>query len=215
MTATTTVRPNLFAKAAKKESTSKAKEKREVVLSEREHPGISEKMIRLADVRGELKSLEAESTGLEVDVKTEVIQTYLDVCREEGRTPESFKVKGERGGQFLLIVMDRYAKVPDETRANQLREAYGEDVVTKTETFVFNNVLLNEHMELISNAITTAVEESDLSDDVKNRLIEKLIQKEEKFAVSDGALERLPKLGEDKQGSFLFDIQPVVQLKVC
>ena len=134
MSTTTAKKPNLFAAAKKVEPRKAAKEKLEVVIKEAEHEGFSAKLKKLSDLKHTVSEAETEIETLEQDVKAVGVQEFIRLYEEKKVRPESFHLAGEKGGKFLVIVMDKYAMVPDDTRAAELRAAYGDEVVyTNTE----------------------------------------------------------------------------------
>jgi hypothetical protein len=216
MSTETQAKTNIFAKAKKKETTT-TKEKDVVVVSEEKHEGFSDKLLRLKDLRANIDNDSAEAELLEDQIKQVGKLEFLRLYEEEGKRPESFKLAGEKGGKFLFMVIDKYAPVPDDARAEELRSAYGEKTVSKfTEYALAKTVLeqwerdgvLNDKMEALSNAV---MECDALTDDEK----ENLFVVTEKYYITKGSLEKLMSVKAEERTGFFYNIQPQCQLKNC
>jgi hypothetical protein len=214
-TSTTTAKTNLFAAAKKKEQPKAKDEKATVVVPESTHEGFSKNLMRLETLRSNMKRDEAEAKMLETEIKQRGQSEFLRLYDEQRVRPESFKLAGENGGKFLFMVIDKYATVPDETRAKELKEAYGDDVVTSSKEYSFNPELLkawerdgvlDERIEALSTAI---VECGELSDSDK----ENLITVTEKYSITKGMIDKLQTIKQEERTGFFYQIQPECQLK--
>jgi hypothetical protein len=203
---TTTTKPNLFAAAKKKETPVKKDDKLEVLVKESEHQGFSTKLKRLAEIKKLMEEHEAEAKSLENDIKQEGQSRFLSLYQTQKTNPGSFILKGEHGGKFMMIVMDRYISIKDAERAAELRNWYGEDIVSENTTFSFNADLLEKHMEALSEAIMNcpSIPDGDKAD---------LLIQEIKYAVAKGAINRLMQVPAESREGFFYNIQPVCQLK--
>lgn len=207
-TTETPVKKNLFAGAKKQPATAKkASDKKQLILSETAHPGISVKMERLVDLRGYLSEYETEAAQLEEEIKGIGNKVFIEEYKNQKRRPDSFTIRGENGGEFLLLVIDKYASVPDDTRAAELRKQFGEDVVTTTKAYGFNAALLEKYMDQISEALSEC---DAIPEEIKGDLIEVV----EKHAITKGSIERMMQFEGEKQDMFMFNIKPQIQLKV-
>lgn len=209
-----TTKTNLFAGAKKKE-TPKTKEKGTVIISEKDQPGFSDKLKRLETLRARVKADGSEAAMLELDIKAVGTQEWLNQYEENKCRPESFKLCGELGGKLMLKVIDKYVSVPDEKRAEELQEQYGEKIVTKKTEYTFNGELLEKYMEKISDALSPLQEHinevySHLPEDERPTLIQCI----DKFSITEGTVEKLVSLAATKEErmTLFFTIQPQVQL---
>src|SRR5436190_7709884 len=197
MSTTTAKKPNLFAAAKKVEPRKAAKEKLEVVIKEAEHEGFSAKLKKLSDLKHTVSEAETEIETLEQDVKAVGVQEFIRLYEEKKVRPESFHLAGEKGGKFLVIVMDKYAMVPDDTRAAELRAAYGDEVVYTNTEYKFDNVLLAKHMDAISEAIMNI--RSMTSEEKQN-----LFAVTEKHYIAKGSIERYMQYNEEERAGFFY-----------
>lgn len=194
-TTTTGAKKSLFDLAKKAPVTaSKSKEKDSIIVD-----GISEKLLRLKQARGEAKELETEIKMLEGELKDLLRIKYMDEYLAQKKKPESFKVKGDAGGEMLLIVQDKYLKVDDSKEAALAPF----DVIEVKHTLLFDNETLQKYSDVVTDAIfALPIPEADLQ-----KLI---INTEEKF-VKKGTIERLMQFDDPRK---LFElVQPIVMLK--
>lgn len=202
----TKTKPNLFSTAKKSEPEEKKCDKHaEITLPESKYSGISEKLIKLQSVRDKLQELEAEAGMMESEIKEIGRNEYLKLYENSKLNPGSFRMKGERGGCFLVIPTDRYLSIKTEESANQLNQL-GDLAESKT-VFSFNPDLLEKYGETISTLI---LESEKISDEDKPKLIEAKTT----YNVKKGSIDRLLQFG-NKMKDVFFMIQPVFQLKNC
>lgn len=194
---------NIFASATKKVSpASKGKEKDSVIVLESEYQGISEKLLRLQQVRNDFDNLEAEKKMLEGEIKAIGVEKFCDMFQRNKVRPDSFILRGEKGGSMMVLPMDKYINLAEETAA-RLHAKYGEKIVDTAQTFTFNPVLLNKYMEQIGEAIAGL----DIPDEDKAGLL----YQETKYSVRKGTIDHLSEYGNVME--VFGEISPVVQLK--
>lgn len=194
---------NIFASATKKVApTSKAKEKPSVLVMESEYEGISEKLMRLQQVRNDFDNLEAEKKMLEGEIKSLGVEKFCAMYQKDKVRPESFIMRGEKGGSMMVLPMDKYINLAEETAA-RLEAKYGAKIVDTLTVFTFNPVLLNKHMEAIAEAIAGA----NIPDEDKAGLL----YQEVKHSVRKGTIDHLAEFGNVLE--VFSEIAPVVQLK--
>ena len=196
---------NMFAKkkaTAKKETTAKKDDKIIVVIPGSE---FDEKLKRFNALKVETKNLEAELKGLEGDIKAEGVEKFVELYEKGQRNPGSFKIASDSGEKVMVIAMDRYLKVDDE-RAEELKEEFGEDVISEEYKFAFNGRLLEKFQEEISELIMNA---PFMTDDEKAELIVTTVA----LSIKKGAINEAMTLGKGEVADFLGSIQPVLHLK--
>lgn len=197
---------NLF-ETATQTTPSKAKGSKEyqkVVISDEVRPDFSLHLEKLEEIRTQLANLKADEEMLAGEVKEVAKVEYMRLYKEQGTNPKTFLICGENGGQFMVQVTDRYAKV-DEARSADLMQKYGKDIITKSTTFQFNNAILNKEGNM--EKITKAIMASELTDAEKNALI----QAKTDITVTKGTIDGLTRF-ENMEEAFM-DIEPVIALK--
>ena len=196
---------NMFAKkkvSAKKATTAKKDDKTIVVIKGNE---FDEKLKRFNALKVETKNLEAELKGLEGDIKGEGVEKFIELYEKGQRNPGSFKLASDSGEKVMVIAMDRYLKVDDE-RAEELKEEFGEEVVSEDYKFAFNGGLLEKYSDEISELIMKA---EFMSEEEKEELIVTTVA----LSVKKGAINEAMTIGKGEVADFLGSIQPVLQLK--
>ncbi len=195
---------NLFAKkrATAKSTTPKKDDKTVVLIAGNE---FDESLKRFNELKKSLANDKAELAGLEGDIKGEGVEKFIELYEKGKRNPGSFKLASDSGEKIMVIAMDRYLKV-DDTRAEELKEEFGEDVVNEHVTFAFNGRLLEKYQEQISELIMTA---EFMNDTEKEELIVPTVS----ISVKKGAINEAMTLGKGEVSDFLGSIQPVLQLK--
>lgn len=202
-------KPSLFAKAKDTGAVVAAKkdDKVEVLLSEKENPGISEKLSRLQAVKNEIDELEGEAKLLDGEIKQIGKDSLLKLYESGKRFPGSFKLKGEKGGCFLFITMDKYLTV-DDAKADLIKSELGENIVEQKTTFSFNPDLLEKYEAVLSDLISNS---KQIADEDKGNLIVAT----SKWNVVKGTLEKLYALFPTSIQKALNLVQPIYALKNC
>lgn len=115
LTGGTTGKKTLFS-AAKAVATKKAAaDKHEnIELSEQEYPGITEKLKQIEEIRGRIDEDEAALAMVTDEVKQISKDKFLDLYSQNGRNPNSFKMRGELGGCIMVIPQDKYIMISAE-----------------------------------------------------------------------------------------------------
>jgi len=194
---------NLFAKA--KEKTPKANAKNDKLNIKIRGSEFDENLIKITILEAQIDQLTAELEISKGIVKEVGVKTFEDVYILNGGYPGSFILSSDSDASIMFVPMDRYIKC-DENRFNDLKEAYGDDVVTEKTEFVINPNLLDKYGEVISNLIENC---PDIDDNDKTELFQAKIT----YSVSKGAIEKAFTWGKGKVSDFIRDIQPVFSMK--
>ena len=196
----------LFDEAKKEEPKTKGKkilQKEVVLLKEKDHNGIGAKAKRLMELREETKALEAELAMTQDDVNTVARGEYIRLYKSKGENPKMFVIQCENGIKFNVTPADAYASVSAE-KYEEISKKFGKGIVTKETIYSFNNKVLKDNMDAVSEAIMGSKKISD--EDKKNLLIAN-----DKFAIAKGTINNLMKA---KKPEDLFEaIKPTVQVK--
>jgi len=193
---------NLFDKA-KKSPTAKAKkttEKKEVIVK-----GLDKEFADIIKLKKEVDEKSAKIATIHKQILDKGRDTYLKIYDEESKNPGSFNIATPDGHKVLVVPMERYPKVTEETK-ELIEEVYeGEDLIEEETTFSFNNTLLN----LYSDKISEAIEKLDIPEEHK----EKLITATTTMNIKKGTIDSLHTLGEGNVRDNWDTLQPSMQLK--
>jgi hypothetical protein len=202
-----TTKTNLFAKAKKTTTNTKAKKDDKTIVNV---PGkeFAEKLAKFATLKAQMDELKAEMSMSQEFVKSVGIDEYTKLVETTKTNCGSFILASETGGRVMILPTKKYIKI-DEATAETLTETYGEGIVNENTTYGFNTDVLMRNMD----AISTALLESDLlSDDDKENLIEATTT----YAVAPDTLDKVYVLAQESGNSVaevIEDIQPVVMMK--
>jgi hypothetical protein len=142
---------------------------------------------------------------------------WIQEFEQTGRKPESFIVANENDS-LLFIVQQAYNRSGlDEARVDMLTQKYGEEIVSKTDTFVFDNAILGKYDtadgNVIADAVMTAIQNlAGISQEDKDEIIKKMTKTEVNKEALKDMKKYTSKAGVNAE-EFLNDIQPTMQLK--
>lgn len=195
---------NLFEKAKKAaKTTTKKSDHLEVVI---EDSNFQSELSRLAKINEKIATLSAEANILKGNVKDRGISEFEKLYEENKKFPGSLDIKavdGSKSSSFLFITSDRYITI-DEERAEELKDEYGDDIVTEDTTFIMDSKLVAKHGKLLSKLINES--------EIPEHEAEKLISAVTKYSVTKGTVKELDKYKADIP-QILEDIQPIYSLK--
>jgi type III secretory pathway component EscV len=196
---------SLFAKAKKAAPAKKTKvdSKPRVDVNS---PDFFEKIQTLQELNDRMKSDKAKADMISDEIRDVCKDSWAKLYEEKGVNPESIMVESKVGkdvSQVMFIPQDKYITI-DETRAEFLREEYGDSIVEETTTFAFDNTMVEKYGEVLSRLI----EECD-EIDADDR--EKIIKAVTKFSVAKGTIDQLKNLGD--VADVMESVKPVVMLK--
>lgn len=196
---------SLFAKAKKAAPAKKTKvdSKPRVDVNS---PDFFEKIQTLQELNDRMKSDKAKADMISDEIRDVCKDSWVKLYEEKGVNPESIMVESKVGkdvSQVMFIPQDKYITI-DETRAEFLREEYGDSIVEEATTFAFDNTMVEKYGELLSRLI----EESDEIDENDK---EKIIKAVTKFSVAKGTIDQLKNLGD--VSDVMEAVKPVVMLK--
>lgn len=194
---------NLFAKAKQAEKPApKKNDKLNVVIEDGE---FEKNLVKMAELSEQIDYLTAELSVAQSVVKEYGVKTFNDVYEKSGGYPGSFIMSTPSEASIMFTPSDKYIKC-DETRFNELKDSYGDDVVTEKTEFVINADLLEKYGEIISNLIEGC-------DDIPTKDKEALFQSKTTYSVSKGAIEKAFTWGKGKVVDFIRDIQPIFTMR--
>lgn len=197
---------NLFSKA-KKVAPKTTKAKAEKVRISVEDPSFFDKVQKLEQLQDQMKSAKAKADMISDELKDLGKDKWADLYVESGKNPGSVMLEQvndlDDTAQFMFVPTDKYITIREE-RADELRETYGDDIVTEDTTFSFDSKMIEKYGEVLSELIMN-------SDDIADADKEKIIQATTKFSVAKGTIDNFNKYGDVKE--VMEAVRPVVALK--
>ena len=196
---------SLFAKAKKAAPEKKIDPKKAKPRVTVNIPGFFEKLKRQAFLKKEIKSIEAESELLDEEIKEVGKSEWAKLYQEDGVNPESIMIEAKHNNdtaQYMLLVADKYIIINQE-RADFLKEAYGEEIVTTSETYEFDQKMVEKYGEVISDLIMNC---DQIAEDDK----EKIIKAKVTNTIAKGTLDKL-KIYADKAECSVADMIDIVK----
>ena len=197
---------NLFSKAKKstpaKTTTSKDKKVRIQVTD----PSFFSKVEKLEQLNDTLKSAKAQADMISDEIKDLAKSEWTEYYSKTGKNPESVMICQEVAGdtaQFMFVPSDKYITVT-ESRAEELRETYGEEIITEETTFGFDTTMIERYGEVLSRLIEEC---ADIADADR----EKIITATTKYSVAKGTIDKLNQYGDVTE--VMEAVKPVVALK--
>lgn len=199
---------NLFDKAKKgetKKPATKTNEKVRVKPEDVEQEELFEMLSELEDLKKKEKTIKAKMGMITGEVKDIGVVEFIKLYKNTGKYPGSFMLESENDedvAQVMFVPTDRYIKVNEE-QSDELKEEYGEDIVTEDTSYGFNKKLLEKYGEEISEAI--------MNSDIPQKDKEKIITSSTSYSVSKGTIEKMADYGDIQE--VMEKVRPVIQLK--
>ena len=197
---------NLFSKAKKTSATPTKAAKDKKIRLQVTDPNFFSKVEKLEQLNDRMKSDKAQADMISDEIKDLAKSEWTEYYSKTGKNPESVMICQEVAGdtaQFMFIPSDKYITVT-EARAEELRETYGEEIVTEETTFGFDTTMIEKYGEVLSRLIEEC---GDISESDK----EKIITATTKYAVSKGTIDKLNQYGDVTE--VMEAVKPVVSLK--
>jgi hypothetical protein len=197
---------NLFSKAKKAApaKTTAAKDKK--VRLQVTNPNFFSKVEKLEQLNDRMKSDKAVADMLSDELKDIAKAEWCQYYQKTGKNPESVMIVQEVASdtsQFMFVPSDKYISVT-ESRAEELRETYGDEIVTEETTFGFDSTMIEKYGEILSRLIENC-------DDIADADREKIIIATTKYSVAKGTIDKLNQYGEVSE--VMEAVKPVVAMK--
>ena len=197
---------SLFEKAKKSTPVKSTASKDKKVRIQVTDPSFFSKVEKLEQLNDTLKSAKAVADMLSDELKDIAKAEWCDYFEKTGKNPESVMICQEVAGdtsQLMFIAQDKYITVT-ESRAEELRETYGEEIITEETTFGFDTTMIEKYGEVLSRLIEEC---GDISESDK----EKIITATTKYSVAKGTIDKLNQYGDVTE--VMEAVKPVVALK--
>ena len=197
---------NLFKKAASKSTSQPVKAKDEKIHLNVEDPTFFDKVQKLEILNDQMKVAKAKADMISDEVRDIAKAAWIKQYDKMGKNPESVLVvqeKAEDTARIMFIPTDKYISI-NSARAEELRETYGEEIVTEETSFGFDSSMIEKYGEILSRLIEEC-------DEIPTKDKEKIITAKTTFTVAKGTIDKLGKYGD--VSDVMENVKPVVMLK--
>lgn len=198
---------NLFSKAKKAAPVKKVSAKDKKVRIVVEDPDFFEKVEKLEELQGTLKTAKAKADLISDELKDLAKDKWADLYEETNKNPESVMIvqDNEDGdtAQFMFVPTDKYITI-NEDRAEELKDTYGDEIVEEKTTFSFDETMIEKYGEVLSELIENS---SDISETDR----EKIIKATTTYTIAKGTINKFKEYGEVIE--MMETVKPVVAIK--
>lgn len=197
---------NLFTKAKAKASKTTPKAKDEKVRIEVEQEGFFDMVKEYEELSDTLKTAKAKADMLHDQLKDIAKDEWIKLYSDTSKNPGSIFVEQrvlEDTAQLMFIPTDKYITV-SESRAEELVELYGEDIITEDTTFEFDSAMIEKYGDILARLIEEC-------DEIAEKDKEKIVKAKVKISVAKGTIDKLSEYGDVEV--LMEEVKPVVSLK--
>ena len=198
---------NLFSKAKKAAPAKKVSAKDKKVRIVVEDPDFFEKVEKLEELQGTLKTAKAKADLISDELKDLAKDKWADLYEETNKNPESVMIvqDNEDGdtAQFMFVPTDKYITI-NEDRAEELKDTYGDDIVEEKTTFSFDETMIEKYGEVLSELIENC-------DEIEDKDKEKIIKATTAYSVAKGTISKFKEYGEVVE--MMETVKPVIAIK--
>lgn len=197
---------SLFDKAKKAAPAKTTKAKEQKVRLTVEDANFFTNVQKLEELQDQMKAAKAKADMISDEIRDVAKEAWLAQYETTGKNPESVMVVQENGedvAQLMFVPTDKYITITED-RAEELRETYGDEIVTEDTTFGFDATMIEKYGEILSRLIeeSTEIDEKDK---------EKIITAKTTYAVAKGTIDKFTQYGNVNE--VMDDVKPVVALK--
>ena len=197
---------SLFTKAKKNGTSTTKSTKDKKIRLQVTNPDFFSKVEKLEKLNDTLTSAKAQADMISDEIKDLAKSEWTDYYTKTGKNPESVMIVQEVAGDtasVMFVPTDKYISVT-ESRAEELRETFGDEIITEETTFGFDSTMIEKYGEILSRLIeeSTEISESDK---------EKIITAKTTYSVSKGTIDKLNQYGDVTE--VMEAVKPVVALK--
>ena len=198
---------NLFAKAAKSATPKTTKAKDEKVRIKIDDSGFFDKIEKLEQLQDTMKIAKAKADMISDELRDLGKTEWAKLYDKTGKNPGSVMLEHvnvtDDVAQLMFVPSDKYITI-NADRADELREAFGEEIVEEETTFGFDSTMIEKYGEVLSRLIEEC---GDISEKDK----EKIITATTKFSVAKGTIDKFTTYGDVNE--VMEAVKPVVSLK--
>ena len=198
---------NLFAKAAKSAPTKVSKGKEEKVRIKIDDSGFFDKIEKLEQLQDTMKVAKAKADMISDELRDLGKTEWAKLYDKTGKNPGSVMLEHvnvtDDVAQLMFVPSDKYITI-NADRADELREAFGEEIVEEETTFGFDSTMIEKYGEVLSRLIEEC---GDMSEKDKEKIITATTQ----FSVAKGTIDKFSTYGDVNE--VMEAVKPVVSLK--
>jgi len=198
---------NLFAKAVKSATPKTIKAKDEKVRIKIDDSGFFDKIEKLEQLQDTMKVAKAKADMISDELRDLGKTEWAKLYDKTGKNPGSVMLEHvnvtDDVAQLMFVPSDKYITI-NADRADELREAFGEEIVEEETTFGFDSTMIEKYGEVLSRLIEEC---GDISEKDK----EKIITATTKFSVAKGTIDKFSTYGDVNE--VMEAVKPVVSLK--
>ena len=197
---------SLFEKAKKSAPAKTTKAKEQKVRLTVEDANFFDNVQKLEELQDQMKAAKAKADMISDEIRDVAKEAWLKQYETTGKNPESVMVVQENGedvAQLMFVPTDKYITIT-EARAEELRETYGEEIVTEETSFGFDATMIEKYGEILSRLI-------EESNEIDEKDKEKIITAKTTYSVAKGTIDNFTKYGNVVE--VMEAVKPVVALK--
>lgn len=197
---------SLFDKAKKAAPAKTTKAKEQKVRLTVEDANFFANVQKLEELQDQMKVAKAKADMISDEIRDVAKEAWLNQYETTGKNPESVMICQENGedvAQLMFVPTDKYISITEE-RAEELRETYGEEIVTEETTFGFDATMIEKYGEILSRLIEEC-------DEITEKDKEKIITAKTSYSVAKGTIDKFTAYGSVNE--VMDAVKPVVALK--
>lgn len=197
---------SLFTKAKKNQVTNTKSAKDSKVRLKVADTNFFSKVEKLEQINDRMKSDKAIADMISDELRDIAKAEWLAEYERTKKNPESVMIVQELAGDtasLMMVPSDKYITIT-ETRAEELRETYSEEIVEEETTFSFDSSMIEKYGEVLSMLIENCP-------DIEDGDRDKIIKATTKYSIAKGTIDKLNKYGDVYE--IMEAVRPVVSLK--
>jgi hypothetical protein len=198
---------NLFVKAAKSAPAKTTKGKDEKVRIKIDDSDFFDKIEKLEKLQDTMKVAKAKADMISDELRDLGKTEWAKLYDKTGKNPGSVMLEHvnvtDDVAQLMFVPSDKYITI-NADRADELREAFGEEIVEEETTFGFDSTMIEKYGEVLSRLIEEC-------GDIAEKDKEKIITATTKFSVAKGTIDKFTTYGDVNE--VMEAVKPVVSLK--
>lgn len=202
---------NLFSKA-KKNAPAKASTAKDTKVRIRIEEGkeeLFENISKLSVLQDNMKRDKAKADIIADVLKERAKDEWSKLYEKNSKNPGSVMIEAvneaDDTAQFMFVPTDKYISI-DATRAEELQETYGEEIVEEKTTFSFDDKMIEKYGEVLSRLIE---ESEEISENDK----EKIIKAVTVYSVAKGTIDKYATFDGVSVNEMVQVTRPVVMMK--
>jgi hypothetical protein len=197
---------SLFDKAKKAAPAKTTKAKEQKVRLTVEDANFFANVQKLEELQDQMKAAKAKADMISDEIRDVAKEAWLNQYEKTGKNPESVMICQENGedvAQLMFVPTDKYISITED-RAEELRETYGEEIVTEETSFGFDATMIEKYGEILSRLIEESAE-------IDEKDKEKIITAKTTYSVAKGTIDKFTEYGSVNE--VMDAVKPVVALK--